>query len=113
VVLSGRHWRSPPLVVARRLGDRIAGMRAVPTDHGVLLRTCSVHGFGMDAPLGVVAMDGEGLVRAVRILRPRKLVWLAGTRWIAELPAAWPLPAPGIRLWPERRPLSFGGCPEG
>jgi hypothetical protein len=70
----------------------------VPDGHGVLLRTRSVHGFGLAAPLGLVVVGPDGLVLDVRILRPGRVVWLESASLVAELPWGWPLPRRGGRL---------------
>jgi hypothetical protein len=112
VVLRSREWVSPPLGVARRMAERAAGIRGVPPGHGVLMRTRSVHGFGLVAPLGVVAIESDGRVSDVRVLRPGRVMWLGRVRWVAELPAECPPPRRGSRLRPARLRPMLAGCPE-
>ncbi|HSG80255.1 MAG TPA: hypothetical protein VLD62_11790 [Acidimicrobiia bacterium] len=91
-------WAAPP--VARLCGARLRlrGIRAVPRGWGVLLRTRSIHTFGMRKPLGVVALDGDLVVRRSRAVPPRRVVVDLGASWILEIPDGHPLPAVGASL---------------
>jgi hypothetical protein len=73
-------------------------MRAVPEGWGALLRTRSVHTFGMRDPLGIVCMGGDFVVRRSIVVRPRRVVVDLGATWILELPGGHPLPADGSSL---------------
>ena len=70
------------------------------------MRSRSVHGFGLVAPLQVIAIDRGGVVVGVGVLRPRRLAIWRRACWIAELPDEIAAPAIGTRLRLERiRPV--------
>ncbi|MBU1226614.1 MAG: hypothetical protein KJ698_05325 [Actinobacteria bacterium] len=102
VVLTAGCWRSAPLLVPRGFRQRLAGMRGVPPGWGVLLRTASVHTFGMRRPVVVIGISGSGGVRWARPMPPGRVVFDPGSTWIAELPgaAAGPPSGPALRVVP-------------
>lgn len=59
-----------------------------------------MHGFGMHESLRVVGIDGAGRVTTSRVLAPRRLLWLSGSRWMLELPVEWDAPPHGAQLRP-------------
>jgi hypothetical protein len=71
----------------------------------MLLRTRSVHGWGMAHALLAVALDGDGRVVGTSVLPPRGLVVFARAHWILELPPDVGAPAPGVALCAVRRKL--------
>jgi len=75
----------------------------------MLLRTCSVHGFGMREPLWVVSLDPGGRVRRVGLLLPRRVLWDPGAAWTIELPLSRRPPEPGMGLRVVWRPASAAG----
>ena len=49
----------------------------------------------MAEPIRVVGIDGAGRVMSTRLLEPARVVWIRGSRWIVEMPAAHPAPPRG------------------
>lgn len=80
--------------VAGGFGQRWRGLMA-RRPAPLLIPTRSVHGFWLRRPLRAVGLDGERTVIASRILRPRRIVFLAGARWVLELPTEIPPPEVG------------------
>lgn len=64
----------------------------------LLLRTASVHGFGLRRRIQVIAIDAGGRVIASRVLRRRHIVTVPSARWILELPTDIDPPLLGERL---------------
>lgn len=91
-------WRCGPVTVAATARARRRGLRPRPRGRRLLLRTRSVHGFGMAEELAVVGIGRDERVGAVRVLRPGRMVTIPGSRWILELPRDHPLPAVGDRV---------------
>jgi hypothetical protein len=87
-----------PVAVLSGARRRWRGIRGVPPGWGVLLRTRSVHTFGLRAPLGVVSLDDGLVVRRSAIVGPRRVVIDPGATWILELPVTRPLPGVGASL---------------
>lgn len=96
--LDGGGWSSGPVWIARSGRRRRVGLRPVPGPHGLMLRTRSIHTFGMLDPLGVVAVDAAGTVIAARTLRPRRMWTVRRAAVIVEVPASAGLPPVGARL---------------
>lgn len=72
----------------------------------MVLRTRSVHTFGMDTDLLVVALDAGGRVVAADVVTPRAVRVVRGATWIIELPATAPRPDIGAELVLLRRILA-------
>ena len=85
LVASG--WLSPPLRLACTRLERWRGLAPCPGPFGILMRTRSIHGFGLRSAIEFVAFDATGVVTRSGILRPRRIAYCRGARWIAELPA--------------------------
>jgi len=84
--------------------DRWRGLRPSPKDWGLLLKSSSVHSFGMRCDLWVCGLQGMRVVE-VRRLRPRRIVWLRGADAILELPIDVEPPPVGLDLsWLDARP---------
>jgi hypothetical protein len=58
----------------------------------------SVHGFGMDRPLLVVALTRNFEVMSTVVMPPNRFVRVRGARWMVELPEGTDPPAAGARL---------------
>ncbi len=84
----------------RRLVDRAAGIRAISSDHGVLLAGSMVNGWGMGRPLPVLALDRCGTVIATHLLQPGRAWRHADASWMLELPTTATMAAVGtpVRL---------------
>jgi hypothetical protein len=63
-----------------------------------LLKTRSVHGFGLDAPLQIAAIDSHMEVYSLRRLRPGRVLFFPGARFVLELPLGADPPRLGSRL---------------
>jgi hypothetical protein len=87
VSLRGREVRVAATVRARLMG--LAGLRAPPPCGLLLVRTRSVHTFGMRFALDVYFLDGDGRVLFVhRGVPPRRLRRCRGARAVLEIPSA-------------------------
>lgn len=91
-------WSSGPVAVAVTFRDRWRGLRPSPTGFGLLLKTRSVHSFGMRTDLLLVGIDGGGTVIDTRTLRPGRIVTLPAVRFILELEGDRSPPASGSVL---------------
>jgi len=90
-------WTSPRLRLAAGAVTRWRGLRG-REDEAFLLRTRSVHGFGLGGPLTVVTIDPAGTVTGRSRLAPRRVLVFPAVRWVLELPDGHPVPAVGERL---------------
>ncbi len=90
LVASG--WVSSPLRLACTRAERRRGLAPCPGPFGILMRTRSIHGFGLQSAVEFVAFDAVGAVTHSGVLRPRRLAYCRGASWIAELPAGSPRP---------------------
>lgn len=97
-------WASGPVVVADTFRLRWRGLRPGGSAHGMLFRTRSVHGFGMDVSLGLAAIDPSHRVIATGVLHPRRVAWFARAVWVLELPDGVGLPTPGSKVESLPRP---------
>ncbi|MEX0825315.1 MAG: hypothetical protein WD184_00940 [Acidimicrobiia bacterium] len=90
-------WSSGPVALLNTHRARRLGLRPGPGPIGALLRTRSIHTFGMHAPIGVVALSGEGIVTRAAVVPPHRVFFAKGARWMLEV-APHPLPKAGTRL---------------
>jgi hypothetical protein len=98
-------WVSGDVLVARSFRDRWWGLRRRADHTSLLLPGVSVHGFGMNRPLTVVALDHSWRVITVRRLSRRGLVVVRDAAWMLEQPLHHPVPEPGQYL------SRVGPCP--
>ena len=98
LVMLAPGWRCGPVTVAATALARRRGLRPRPHGRRLLLRSRSVHGFGMAEELAVVGIGRDERVCAVRVLRPGHMVTIPRSRWILELPRDHPLPAIGEQV---------------
>lgn len=98
VVLSSDDWSSGLVQVATGFYGRWRGLKAHPEETSLLIRTSSVHGFGMSKPFMAVGLDKHLRVTATRLVRPRRVAWFRGARFVLELPAATEPPREGTAL---------------
>ena len=110
VVLSNGEWDSGPLTLARTGLRRRHGLMPAPGPVGLLLRTRSIHGWGLVERLHWIGLEAPGRVIATGVLRPRQVVLAPKpTCWIAEVPDMAPQPPIGevlrvipiLAVWPD------------
>jgi len=93
-------WSSGPIAVARSFSQRWRGLRPRPDAFGLLLKSRSVHSFGMKATLLVIALDAAGVVLATKALPPGRMLTMFDARHILELPGdAQPPPLGAVLTW--------------
>lgn len=98
--LASTEWSSGPVAVAVSFRDRWRGLRPSPAGFGLLLKTRSVHSFGMKTDLLLVGIDARGTVIDTRTLRPSRIVTLPKVRFILELDGDRSPPEPGwVLTW--------------
>lgn len=96
LILTGGHgWQSAPIRVAVGRRMRRLGLTPNPGPFGLLIRTASIHSFGMREPLGWVALDDHGVVLAAGTLPPNRVLAIRGARFILEQSPRFGLPMPG------------------
>lgn len=108
VAVCGGGWCFEPVRVAVTFRERRRGLRPRSEGSGLLLRTRSVHGYGMQEPLDLVFLDRDGAVVGARRLNPRR-VMRCPSLWTLELPPGGRLPDVGTVL---RVVPSCARCPE-
>ncbi len=86
--LGGVDWSR--VVVAATFCARLRGLMPRPRDRGLLLRTWTVHGFGMREALRVYGIDDHGEVTTSHLLRPQRVIVSPGSTWMLEVPINWP-----------------------
>lgn len=84
--------------VARSFHQRWRGLKALPPGSALLLRTRSVHGFGMRHPFLAVALDDRLQVITSRVVRPDHIAWFPGARLVLEMSAGTEPPPHGAVL---------------
>ncbi len=89
---------SLPVLVATGFARRLIGLRRSPRGVGLLIRTRSVHGFGMRRPLLVIALDDEYTVLGSKVLSPNRVVTFPRAWLMVEAPAHLEPPPPGERM---------------
>jgi hypothetical protein len=96
-------WSSGPVRVITAPAARRIGAIPVLGPLGVVLRARSIHTFGMLHRIGVIAVDGDGVVTATGVLPPRRLWTVPSAVSIIEVPPAAGLPVVGAAATPYRR----------
>lgn len=86
VQLSASNWRGATVVVAETFLERLLGFRSKKAVNGVMLRSKSVHTFGMEETINVFAMDRDHRVIASRRISPNRMVFYRRASAIVELP---------------------------
>lgn len=102
-------WQSSALILVRTRLELWRGLAPCPGPIGILMRTRSIHGFGLRSAIEFVALDADGVVTRSGTLWPRHVVHIRGAAWVAELPAGCSRPVPGTAVtvdrlvaWPAR-----------
>ncbi len=87
-----------PVRAANGILERWKGLRGSQAGAALAIPGFSVHGFGMDRPLLVVALTRDFEVMTSVVMLPNRVVSVRGARWMVELPAGVEPPLPGTRL---------------
>lgn len=89
--------------------ERAVGLRPAPGPAGLILRTTSIHTFGMSVPIGWIAFDSSGRVLRTGKCPPRRIRLATHASIIVEQAVDLPLPAAGeqatvnrLQRWQER-----------
>lgn len=98
VVLITTDWSSGEVEVARSFYQRWRGLKALAPGSALLLRTRSVHGFGMRHPFLAIGLDRSLRVTISRVVKPGQVAWLSGARLVLEMPAGVEPPLDGATL---------------
>lgn len=84
---------SNPIPLARGFLKRLRGLGPDPTVGSTLmLRTRSVHTFGLRTPISITAIDKTGRVIDAQIVHPNRLYLNRRARWVLEGVGTRPLP---------------------
>ena len=89
-------WSAAPVGLAVSARERWRGIRSNPGM--VLIRTSRVHARGLNRPLLVIGLDGDGVVVDVSSLASGRFLHLQGAAWALEVPIDHERPARGARL---------------
>lgn len=98
VSLAADGWTADCVLRARTFRERWRGVKSIPEDAVLLMKTRSVHGIGLRASLRVVAVSSGMQVYAVRWLHPGRVLFFPKARFILELPPEADTPPIGSRL---------------
>ncbi|MFQ5523517.1 MAG: hypothetical protein ACE5F5_08050 [Acidimicrobiia bacterium] len=98
VFLNGAGWSYGPVLRARGFVQRWRGLRQGRAGGSLLLRTRSVHGFGMKYPFLAVGLTRDWRVSESRLVSPGRLAYFPRCRWVLELPADAEPPPSGLVL---------------
>lgn len=96
VSLVSADWTAEDVALAFQPLQKLRGVRRRPGR--MLLRTRSVHGFGLNRPLLAVGLSTAMEVLEARRLMPGRVLYFPGCRYVLELPIDDPLPALGTHL---------------
>lgn len=83
---------------AESFADRLFGLRRLQPGAALLIRTSSVHGWGMKQPFRAIGLEANLVVLAHITVKPGKLVWFPGCTAVVELPLHIPPPPIGTQL---------------
>lgn len=83
---------------AETFADRFFGLRRLRPGSSLLIRTSSVHSWGMKRPFQVVGLDAELVVVARLEVEPGEVVRLPGCTAVIELPIDVTPPQIGAKL---------------
>jgi uncharacterized membrane protein (UPF0127 family) len=101
----GNEWLFEFVILAATRSQRLRGLRPRSRGRAMVLRSNSVHGFGMKESLVVIFLGPSGKVLGVAPLPPRSVVRHKAAFWVLELPPGSPIPEPGTVLEVGRRSL--------
>jgi hypothetical protein len=98
VFLQAGATRYGPISEAHTFWQRWRGLKDLPAGASVLIRTSSVHGFGVGTPFQAVGLTARFQVRAAQVVKPGRIAKFPGCRYVLELPLGAEAPAPGVML---------------
>lgn len=98
IVMRGSGWSSGPVVKANSPFRRWRGLRGRPSNESLLIRTRSVHGFGMNRSFVGVGLTRELRVKICQVVRPGTVARFQRCRYVLEIPVGAPLPKTGTQL---------------
>lgn len=87
-----------PVSEARTFWQRWRGLRGLPAGASVLIRTRSVHGFGVGTPFRAIGLTSLLQVSATHVVKPGRIARFPGCRYVLELPLEADAPEPGVTL---------------
>ncbi len=64
----------------------------------MLIKTSSVHGFGVGTPFRAVGLTARFKVAATQVVKPGRIAKFPGCRYVLELPLGAEAPEPGVIL---------------
>lgn len=91
-------WESLRIPYARTFWQRWRGMSLPEAGDGLLLKTKSVHGRGINQPILAVALSESFEVLGSNLVERGRFVRFPAARYILELPASRPGPEIGSQL---------------
>ena len=86
VALLGWSSESGSVGYARSFRERWRGLKGMPEGSAILMKTRSVHGFGVKAPFRAVGLTSTFEVVKTREVKPWRVVNFTGCRYVLELP---------------------------
>lgn len=98
VELSSRGWLGASVAVADTFRERLIGIRSKNAVGGILLRSKSIHTFGLDRAINVFALDHNGIVIASETVKPNRVVFFRRASRIVELPVEVAAPELNARV---------------
>ena len=93
-----RGWSYGPVMEAESFADRLRGLHRLEPGASLLIRTSSVHAFGLHRSFRAIGLSGELEVVAHTIVRPWRAVRFPGCAFVIEMPVDAPPPPVGSRL---------------
>ncbi len=98
VVLQGESINFEAVSHARTFRERWRGLKGLPAGSAVLMKTRSVHGFGVKTPFRAVGLTKTFVVVETHVVKPRRVVNFPGCRYVLELPVDLEAPQTGETL---------------
>jgi hypothetical protein len=86
VALLGRSSEFGVVGYARSFRERRRGLKGLPEGSAILMKTRSVHGFGVKAPFRAVGLTKTFEVVKIHEVIPWRVVNFPGCRYVLELP---------------------------
>lgn len=86
ISLVAEDWTAHDVGRARTFRDRWRGLKRTGRHRALLIPTWSVQGFGLRSPVLTVGISTSMRVTSVRLLRPGRILYFPGARFVVELP---------------------------